>query len=62
MELINKIVNEILNDELVCLSYEMATIGSFMQKVGDSQNKTGFKVYVTNDNRPLSHMRNFWFI
>ena len=56
MELINKRINEILNNELGCSSYEMATIGSFMQKVGDSKNQTGFKVYVTNDNRPLSHI------
>ena len=35
---------------------EMATIGQFMQKVGDSQNKTGFKVFVANDSRPLSHI------
>lgn len=56
MELVEKEVNEILNSELGCTSYEMATIGSFMQKVGDSQNKTGFKVYVTNDDRPLSHI------
>lgn len=38
-----------------CL-YEMASIGYFLQEVGDSQNKTGFKVYVTNDSRPLSHI------
>lgn len=35
---------------------EMATIGQFMQKAGDSQNKTGFKVFVTNDSRPLFHI------
>jgi hypothetical protein len=35
---------------------EMALIGQFMQKKGDSEGKTGFKVYVTNDSRPLSHI------
>lgn len=63
MEFIDKKINEALEKEIKrdfqCKSssaYEMTTIGQFMQKTGDSQNKTGFKVYVTNDSRPLSHI------
>ena len=56
MGFIPKHINDKLNRDLECSAVEMATIGQFMQKVGDTKGKTGFKVFVTNDNRPLSHI------
>ena len=56
MEFIDKKINEELNIGIEESAFEMASIGQFMQKVGDAQNKTGFKVFVTNDSRPLSHI------
>lgn len=53
---IEKNINEQLNKEIERHAFEMATIGQFMQKVGDTDGKTGFKVYVTNDSKPLSHI------
>lgn len=35
---------------------EMAKVGFFSEKQGDGQHKTGFKVFVTNDSRPLAHV------
>ena len=52
MDLVDKSVIEALDNS----AYEMATIGQFMQKVGDNKGKTGFRVYVTSDGRPLSHI------
>ena len=42
-----------LVEDYIC---EMAKIGFFNEKVGDSEHKTGFKVFVTNDSRPLAHI------
>lgn len=56
MEFVEKEINEQLNKEIEQDAFEMATIGQFMQKVCDTEGKTGFKVYVANDSKLLSYI------
>lgn len=48
--------DEQIIDMLFQPAMEMASIGYFGQKRGDVQCKTGFKVTVTSDGHPQSHM------
>ena len=48
-------MNNIDDDEELML-VEMATVGHFLQKRGDAQNKTGYKAMVTSDNYPRAHL------
>ena len=57
MELVEKEVNEILNDELGCPSYEMATVGYFYEKKGNKPQSDPIKVSVTDDaGKPQVHV------